>query len=79
MITVRMDQLPIASFNPDELPSDAENSLVWCERCQREHLRYPMTKEKWSALLTASAQALAASVNERVLHQVMRDLYGEDA
>ena len=52
--------------------SEAENPFVWCDRCQREHRKYPMTRADYDRLVHDQAKALADRIDADILARVMR-------
>lgn len=61
--------------DPATLPSDADNYNVWCERCQRVHKHFTMTREDYAGIISRTAQNLAHEIDTRAVEEAMK-LYG---
>lgn len=62
-------------FTDDDLshlPSDADNYDVWCERCQRVHKHFTMTREDHAGIIARAAQNLADEIDRRWVEEAMR-------
>lgn len=59
-------------FNPDDLAHDADNYDVWCERCQRVHKFYPMTREDYDRVIAQAAKNLADEIDKRFIDDATR-------
>lgn len=58
----------IPAFDPRTLPTDAENYDVFCERCQRVHKHFPMTREDYDRLIRTKAKELAEEIDRRLMN-----------
>lgn len=63
------------STDPSTLPTDAENYDVFCERCQRVHKYYFMTREGYQRMIDQQAKVLADEIDRRLMDE-FRQLYG---
>lgn len=53
-------------MNRDDLPDDADNYDVYCERCQKVHRYFTFTKEDYHRVIRESAQKLADAIDEEI-------------
>lgn len=59
------------STDPNTLPSDAENYDVWCERCQKVHKHFTMTREDYDRIIRQGAKNMADEIDRRAVEAVM--------
>lgn len=58
------------AFDPNTLPTDAENYDVDCERCGRVHKYYAMTREGYQRMMREKVKALADEIDRRALAEI---------
>ena len=66
----------LAFQNPDpaafraSLPTDAENYDVFCERCQRTHKHFFMTREGYDRMIAEGAAKVRDAVDAEIAEKV---------
>lgn len=60
------------STDPSTLPSNADNYDVWCERCQRVHRHFLLTREDFARIIARAAKQLADEIDRRAVEEAMK-------
>lgn len=60
------------STKREDLPTDADNYDVYCERCQRVHKYYPMTREQFDKIISTNAKALADAIDAQIADEIYK-------
>jgi acetone carboxylase gamma subunit len=58
----------------NDLPRDADNYDVFCERCQRVHKYYTFTQEDHDRIINEHVQLLARAIEEEILKNVYEQM-----
>lgn len=63
-------------MNRDDLPDEADNHDVWCERCQKVHRYFTFTKEDFDLVVREGAQKLADAIDAQAVSEAMKTFAG---
>jgi hypothetical protein len=58
--------------DPSTLPSDADNYDVWCERCQRVHKHFTLTREDFARIIADGAKKLADEIDRLAAEEAIK-------
>lgn len=63
---------PSSGFEPyrENLPREADNYDRWCERCQRVHPHFTLTREHYDRIISEGAQKLADRIDAEIAAKV---------
>ena len=56
-----------------DLPDEADNYDVWCERCQRVHSYYSLTKQSYDRMVFDVAKSLADATIRQIEEELLRN------
>ena len=55
----------------DSIHTDAENYDVWCERCQKVHKHFTMTREDFDGIISNGAKEMADRIDAMALEYAL--------
>ena len=61
-------------MNREDLPDDADNYDVWCERCQKTHRYWTFTRQDYDRILAEQVARLTQSIDDEALRQILAQL-----
>jgi len=61
----------------DDLPREADNYDVFCERCQRVHRHFTFTQEHYDGYIDRMAKQLADEIDRRTAQQIYEEFYAD--
>lgn len=53
--------------------ADADNPLVWCERCQKHHKKFTFTRADYDRVISQQARQLADAIDQQAIDRFMRE------
>lgn len=56
------------------LPKDTTNPIIWCERCQKHHLKYTFTQEDCNRIVSEAVTKLTTEIDARAARLLISDL-----
>ena len=52
--------------------ADADNPLVWCERCQGHHRQYTFTRADYDRVIAEQVKALSDAIDARIVRELLK-------
>ena len=64
----------------EQLPdvADADNPIIWCDRCQRHHRRWTFTRSDYDRMIAKSVDTMAARIDKEILDKFVREFNAKD-